>query len=548
VKRMKSLAPICVLVTLLALPTLAQDTPQPFAKSYVDITQEQAWNAVGKAVREMSGVFGKKTDILKEKVEFEKNFPGLPRGKFVRFKVHVAQTTDGRIQVTATPTKVEGLPKYPLPSEAQMEALADEFFGLVAREIGIYWSNTKNQNAAPSPFASFRSSLIGVNEVARTALPVWLEPNGETVFPTAFSKARTGDTLTITNIVLCGRYPVREIASECGTEAVGNRLVVVVLFNGAQPRLLPSPRPVQGGNTATAFGNMLDSFVCIFGKAIDCIQANQRTDIRELEGLQSTMQHSSAEASWGMSELQKFEQTGPEIAFEVSSRDFSTQANLSGVIKEHLSRFVEMGPASTSRLTSQTGKYDVATAVAIKSVPDGAEIYLDGNFAGNTPSTLNVPYGEHSVTLRKAKFQNWVREMAFSGGTITLSAELVPDATPPASVPANKQFTTADTAAFPAHSGNSSVKTPSGWIGISSNRAAGGGFLVSSFSQGSPASKAGLKIGDVITELNGVRVGDDEELESQIARYAPGSEIRIGYVRGSWAFKATVIVGRISSY
>jgi PDZ domain/PEGA domain len=539
---MKSLAPICVLVTLLALPTLAQDTPQPFAKSYVDITTEQAWNAAAIAAQELSGIaknVTRKTNTSEEKVEFVQYFAGFPTGKAVRFKVGIARTADGRIQIAATPT---GIKAAHLPSKEQVELLANQFFGFVDREVGFYWSKATSQNAMPSPFASFRSSLIGVNEVARTALPVWLEPNGETVFPTAFSKARTGDALTITNIVLCGRYPVREIASECGTEAVGNRLVVVVLFNGAQPRVLP--RPVQGGNTATAFGNMLDSFVCIFGKAIDCIQANQRTDIRELEGLQSSMQHSSAAASWGMSELQKFEQTGPEIAFEVSSRDFSTQANLSAVIKEHLSRFVEMGPASTSRLTSQTGKDDVATVVALRSVPDGAEIYLDGNFAGNTPSSLNVPYGEHSVTLRKAKFQDWVREMAFSGGTITLSAELVPDATPPASVPANKQFTTADTAAFPVHSGNSSVKTPSGWIGISSNRTAAGGFLVSSFSQGSPASKAGLKVGDVITELNGVRVSDDEELESQIARYAPGSEIRIGYVRGSWAFKATVIVGQ----
>lgn len=275
------------------------------------------------------------------------------------------------------------------------------------------------QNATPSPFASFRRSLIGVNAVARTALPVWLESNGETVFPTAFSKARTGDTLTITNIVFCGRYPVRKIESECGTEPVGDRLLVVVLFNGAQPRLLPSSPPVQGGNSAAAFGDTLDSLVCIFGRAIDCIQANQRTDVRELERLQSTMEHSSAEASWGMSELQKFEQTGPEIAFQMSSRDFSTQADLSAVIRDHLSRFVEIVPAGISLSTAPT-------SITFSSTPIGAEIYVDDNFVGNTPSTVNVQSGRHSITVKKPGFRDWVREMNLSGGTITLVAELVP--------------------------------------------------------------------------------------------------------------------------
>jgi hypothetical protein len=107
----------------------------------------------------MSGVFGKKTDILEEKVEFEKNFPGLPRGKFVRFKVHVAQTTDGQFQITATLTKVEGLPKYPLPSEVQMESLAGDFFGLVDREIGIYWTQATSQNTKLGSFGWFQRSL-----------------------------------------------------------------------------------------------------------------------------------------------------------------------------------------------------------------------------------------------------------------------------------------------------------------------------------------------------------------------------------------------------
>jgi PEGA domain len=74
--------------------------------------------------------------------------------------------------------------------------------------------------------------------------------------------------------------------------------------------------------------------------------------------------------------------------------------------------------------------------LAVSSTPMGADIYLDQNFVGNTPSTVNVPSGKHSVSVRKPGFQDWVREMNFSGGTITLSAELVPGSTSPAPVAA----------------------------------------------------------------------------------------------------------------
>jgi hypothetical protein len=73
--------------------------------------------------------------------------------------------------------------------------------------------------------------------------------------------------------------------------------------------------------------------------------------------------------------------------------------------------------------------------LTIGSTPVGADIYVDQNFVGNTPSTVNAPSGKHSITVRKAGFQDWVREMTLSGGTITLTAELVPGSTVPAASP-----------------------------------------------------------------------------------------------------------------
>jgi hypothetical protein len=81
--------------------------------------------------------------------------------------------------------------------------------------------------------------------------------------------------------------------------------------------------------------------------------------------------------------------------------------------------------------------------LAISSTPVGADIYVDQNFVGNTPSTVSVPSGKHSVSVRKTGFQDWVRDMNLSGGAITLNAELVPGSTAPvaaSSQPQQAQF------------------------------------------------------------------------------------------------------------
>jgi S1-C subfamily serine protease len=59
-----------------------------------------------------------------------------------------------------------------------------------------------------------------------------------------------------------------------------------------------------------------------------------------------------------------------------------------------------------------------------------------------------------------------------------------------------------------------------------------------------PASKAGLKLGDIITGLNGVNVSQGD-FEGQIARYKPGSRIRVGYMRNAWAFETKLTLSRM---
>jgi serine protease Do len=66
------------------------------------------------------------------------------------------------------------------------------------------------------------------------------------------------------------------------------------------------------------------------------------------------------------------------------------------------------------------------------------------------------------------------------------------------------------------------------------------GALVSDVSAGSPADKAGLKTGDVITELDGKPVTDAGELQVQVGEKQPGDTVRLGILRDGKSMTVTV--------
>lgn len=64
------------------------------------------------------------------------------------------------------------------------------------------------------------------------------------------------------------------------------------------------------------------------------------------------------------------------------------------------------------------------TELEITSQPVGAEIEIDGDFVGNTPSTMNASSGQHQIMLKKAGFKPWERKMTVSGGHVKIDATL----------------------------------------------------------------------------------------------------------------------------
>ena len=74
---------------------------------------------------------------------------------------------------------------------------------------------------------------------------------------------------------------------------------------------------------------------------------------------------------------------------------------------------------------NQTGETSASAKVAVQSNPAGGDIYIDGQMVGQTPSTFELPAGEHQVNVQLAGYLDWVRHVhLLTGSEINLTAKL----------------------------------------------------------------------------------------------------------------------------
>lgn len=85
----------------------------------------------------------------------------------------------------------------------------------------------------------------------------------------------------------------------------------------------------------------------------------------------------------------------------------------------------EMPPPPAPASTVAPPAAPSTAKLSVASVPDGADIEVDGGFVGNTPSDVQVPEGEHTVVVKKSGFKDWERKLKVSAGSsVHLNAEL----------------------------------------------------------------------------------------------------------------------------
>ena len=182
--------------------------------------------------------------------------------------------------------------------------------------------------------------------------------------------------------------------------------------------------------------------------------------------------------------------------------------------------------------------------IIFNSAPDGADVYVDDQFVGNSPATLRLKVGTRIISAKKSGYGDWTREISISDGSVTLNATLLP-ISKQQPLDSRGQIRPRAVVDYPAQ-----VRTASdspkgiGWIGIDIKKDVSGNLGVFQVTVGSPAAESGILIGDLIVRFNGVPIKSREQFNVAVASCKPGTQVRVTYMRGAWQTESTMTVGR----
>ncbi len=59
---------------------------------------------------------------------------------------------------------------------------------------------------------------------------------------------------------------------------------------------------------------------------------------------------------------------------------------------------------------------DATGSIAVTTTPDGADVYVDDQFYGNSPVTLKLKSGKHTIRVRMSGYKDWSREITTDAG------------------------------------------------------------------------------------------------------------------------------------
>jgi hypothetical protein len=116
-------------------------------------------------------------------------------------------------------------------------------------------------------------------------------------------------------------------------------------------------------------------------------------------------------------------------AAQKAKADMVQNAHEAAALKSSSASAVAAVPSDPAKDTTpvKTGKAPPAepqATVTFWSSPAGAKIELDGNYVGNTPSTITVVQGTHAVAMSKDGFEPWRQTIQISSGSPRVAAYL----------------------------------------------------------------------------------------------------------------------------
>jgi hypothetical protein len=96
-------------------------------------------------------------------------------------------------------------------------------------------------------------------------------------------------------------------------------------------------------------------------------------------------------------------------------------------------------PPTHTTATTESTPVPAYGSIRVSSIPPGADIYLDNDFKGKTPLTMNmVANGNHAIKILREGYWDWVQDVTVLGDSPSISASLfaIPAATTGSAAPA----------------------------------------------------------------------------------------------------------------
>jgi len=112
--------------------------------------------------------------------------------------------------------------------------------------------------------------------------------------------------------------------------------------------------------------------------------------------------------------------TGVPVSVSDKEREFIPVGVTTNVTKGPAEAAAPEKPASSSGTAAE----GVGT-ISVVSNPDGADVYADDQFVGNSPAILKLNSGKHVIAVKMAGYKEWSREISVqTGSDVKLTASL----------------------------------------------------------------------------------------------------------------------------
>ena len=113
--------------------------------------------------------------------------------------------------------------------------------------------------------------------------------------------------------------------------------------------------------------------------------------------------------------------TGAPLAVSEKDREFVPAGVQTKVVKESEG---EKAGESKDKGAAPAKEANTGT-ISVSSTPDNAEISVDGAFMGNTPATLKLTPGKHTIRVVLTGYKEWTKEITvLAGSEVRLAAVL----------------------------------------------------------------------------------------------------------------------------